>query len=70
MAVANEAVGEGMVVVGILPMGEITKTMGLTTTQGASTTMKARATPIMMGEIHGTGPNQHPVLSRMTPVTW
>ena len=70
MAVANEAVGEGMVVVGILPMGEIMKTMGLTMTWEAATTLTARATPIAMGEIQGITPNQHHVLSRMTPVTW
>ena len=69
MAVANEAVGEGMVVVGILPMGEITKMMGLTTTRGAATIPMARAPPIVTGEIQGIGPSQHHVLSRMTPVT-
>lgn len=46
MAAANEFVGEGMVVVGILPMGEITKMTGLMTTWGATTTPTMRVTPI------------------------
>ena len=69
MAAAKEAVGEE-VVVGILPMGEIMKTVGLTTTLGVATTLMARVTPVAMGEIQRTGLNQHHVLSRMTHVTW
>ena len=57
MVVAKEAVGEGVVVKGILPMGEITKTTGLTTTRGAATILTVRATLITMGEIQGTDPN-------------
>ena len=55
---------------GILPMGETTKTTGLMMTRGVATTLTMRATPAAMGEIQGITPNQHHVLSRMTPVTW
>jgi len=57
MVAAREAMDKVVVVVGILPMGEITKTTGLTKTRGAATTPTVRATPVMTGEIQGTSPN-------------
>lgn len=70
MVVAKEAMGEGVVVVGILPIGKITKTMGLTMTWGATSTLMMWVTPIAVGEIQGTGLNQDHMLSRVTPMTW
>jgi hypothetical protein len=47
MAAAEDMMGEGVVVVGILPMGEITKTTRLTMTGGATTILTARETPVV-----------------------